>query len=115
MALPDLEPTSLQHSAHTDLGSICLVSVYNAGPERDSICRSWGQSHVETFDGLYYYLSGKGSYVLVGHHEPESQSFSIQVRPPLSALLVHAGSTRPWELGKAGTCLLHFPQLLGRC
>lgn len=115
MALPDLEPTNLQHSAHTDLGSICLVSVYNAGPERDSICRSWGQSHVETFDGLYYYLSGKGSYVLVGHHEPESQSFSIQVRPPLSALLVPAGSTRPWELGKAGTFLLHFPQLLGWC
>ncbi|XP_005366808.1 otogelin [Microtus ochrogaster] len=53
--------------------------VYNAGPERDSICRSWGQYHVETFDGLYYYLSGKGSYLLVGHHEPESQSFSIQV------------------------------------
>ncbi|KAH0503615.1 Otogelin [Microtus ochrogaster] len=52
--------------------------VYNAGPERDSICRSWGQYHVETFDGLYYYLSGKGSYLLVGHHEPESQSFSIQ-------------------------------------
>ncbi|XP_036060023.1 LOW QUALITY PROTEIN: otogelin [Onychomys torridus] len=53
--------------------------VYNAGPERDSICRSWGQYHVETFDGLYYYLSGKGSYMLVGHHEPEGRSFSIQV------------------------------------
>ncbi|XP_053415854.1 otogelin [Nycticebus coucang] len=53
--------------------------VYNVGPERDSICRAWGQHHVETFDGLYYYLSGKGSYRLVGHHEPEGQSFSIQV------------------------------------
>ncbi|XP_051689895.2 otogelin [Oryctolagus cuniculus] len=53
--------------------------VYNAGPERDSICRAWGQNHVETFDGLYYYLSGKGSYTLVGRHEPEGQSFSIQV------------------------------------
>ncbi|XP_032751926.1 otogelin [Rattus rattus] len=53
--------------------------VYNAGPERDSICRAWGQHHVETFDGLYYYFSGKGSYMLVGHHEPEGQSFSIQV------------------------------------
>ncbi|XP_004621722.2 otogelin [Sorex araneus] len=53
--------------------------VYNAGPERDSICRAWGQHHVETFDGLYYYLSGKGSYTLVGRHDPEGQSFSVQV------------------------------------
>ncbi|XP_064145520.1 otogelin [Loxodonta africana] len=53
--------------------------VYNVGPERDSICRAWGQHHVETFDGLYYYLSGKGSYTLVGRHEPEGQSFSVQV------------------------------------
>uniref|UniRef100_A0A8D1ICX0 Otogelin n=1 Tax=Sus scrofa TaxID=9823 RepID=A0A8D1ICX0_PIG len=53
--------------------------VYNTGPERDSICRAWGQHHVETFDGLYYYLSGKGSYTLVGHHEPEGQTFSVQV------------------------------------
>uniref|UniRef100_A0A452VGL5 Otogelin n=1 Tax=Ursus maritimus TaxID=29073 RepID=A0A452VGL5_URSMA len=53
--------------------------VYNAGPERDSICRAWGQHHVETFDGLYYYHSGKGSYTLVGRHEPEGQTFSIQV------------------------------------
>ncbi|XP_017528163.3 otogelin isoform X1 [Manis javanica] len=53
--------------------------VYNAGPERDSICRAWGQHHVETFDGLYYYLSGKGSYTLVGRREPEGQTFSVQV------------------------------------
>lgn len=58
-------------------------SVYNTGPERDSICRAWGQHHVETFDGLYYYLSGKGSYTLVGHHEPEGQTFSVQVSCPL--------------------------------
>lgn len=57
--------------------------MYNTGPERDSICRAWGQHHVETFDGLYYYLSGKGSYTLVGHHEPEGQTFSVQVSCPL--------------------------------
>lgn len=61
-------------------------SVYNAGPERDSICRAWGQHHVETFDGLYYYLSGKGSYTLMGRHEPEGQTFSVQVRSPLPCL-----------------------------
>ncbi|XP_049636632.1 otogelin [Suncus etruscus] len=53
--------------------------VYNPGPERDNICRAWGQHHVETFDGLYYYLSGKGSYTLVGRHDPEGQTFSVQV------------------------------------
>ncbi|XP_037696228.1 otogelin isoform X3 [Choloepus didactylus] len=53
--------------------------VYNSGPERDSICRAWGQHHVETFDGLYYYLSGRGSYTLVRRHEPEGQSFSVQM------------------------------------
>lgn len=67
-------------------GSLFPGLVYNAGPERDSICRAWGQYHVETFDGLYYYLSGKGSYTLVGSHEPEGQTFSVQVRPPLPCL-----------------------------
>ncbi|XP_023442452.2 otogelin [Dasypus novemcinctus] len=57
--------------------------VYNSGPERDSICRAWGQHHVETFDGLYYYLSGRGSYTLVGRHEAEGQSFSVQVHNSL--------------------------------
>lgn len=67
-------------------GSLSSGTVYNAGPERDSICRAWGQHHVETFDGLYYYLSGKGSYTLVGQHEPEGQTFSVQVRPFLPCL-----------------------------
>lgn len=110
MALPDLDPTSFQHSAHKDLGSLSPVLVYNAGPERDSICRSWGQYHVETFDGLYYYLSAKGSYMLVGHHEPEGQRFSIQVRLLLSpALLTHAGSTRSWSWGRLGPSFFTFP------
>uniref|UniRef100_A0A5F8H7H0 Otogelin n=1 Tax=Monodelphis domestica TaxID=13616 RepID=A0A5F8H7H0_MONDO len=54
-------------------------TVYNTGPERDNICRTWGQHHVETFDGLYYYFSGRASYTLVGQYEPGEQSFSIQV------------------------------------
>lgn len=73
-------------------------SVYNAGPERDSICRAWGQHHVETFDGLYYYFSGKGSYTLVGRHEPEGQTFSVQVRPPSPCLC------RKGPLGPGGQC-----------
>ncbi|NWW84490.1 OTOG protein, partial [Rhynochetos jubatus] len=54
-------------------------TVYNTGAERDHICRTWGQYNFETFDGLYYYFSGKSAYVLVRHTELDEQSFSIQV------------------------------------
>ncbi|NWR27824.1 OTOG protein, partial [Tachuris rubrigastra] len=54
-------------------------TVYNTGAERDHICRTWGQYNFETFDGLYYYFSGKSTYVLVRHAEVDEQSFSIQV------------------------------------
>ncbi|XP_032546955.1 otogelin [Chiroxiphia lanceolata] len=54
-------------------------TVYNTGAERDHICRTWGQYNFETFDGLYYYFSGKSSYALVRHAEVDEQSFSIQV------------------------------------
>lgn len=123
MTQPDLEPTSLQHNAHTDLGSLCPVLVYNVGPERDSICRAWGQHHVETFDGLYYYFSGKSSYMLVGHHEPEGQSFSIQVRPPFSfpagpcRLQQDLGASRGWNLlvlKRLEPCLSTFPSSCSR-
>ncbi|XP_013003485.2 otogelin [Cavia porcellus] len=73
-----VHPTFCDCRRYNATGPRCQM-VYNAGPERDSICRAWGQHHVETFDGLYYYHSGKGSYTLVGRHEPEGQSFSIQV------------------------------------
>lgn len=56
-----------------------LLLVYNAGAERDHICRTWGQYNFETFDGLYYYFSGKSTYALVRHTELDEQSFSIQV------------------------------------
>ncbi|NXH72070.1 OTOG protein, partial [Hydrobates tethys] len=54
-------------------------TVYNTGAERDHICRTWGQYNFETFDGLYYYFSGKSTYALVRHTELDEQSFSIQV------------------------------------
>lgn len=56
-----------------------LLLVYNTGAERDHICRTWGQYNFETFDGLYYYFSGKSTYALVRHTELDEQSFSIQV------------------------------------
>ncbi|NWV08573.1 OTOG protein, partial [Ptilonorhynchus violaceus] len=54
-------------------------TVYNTGAERDHICRTWGQYNFETFDGVYYYFSGKSTYALVRHTELDEQSFSIQV------------------------------------
>ncbi|NWS36559.1 OTOG protein, partial [Polioptila caerulea] len=54
-------------------------TVYNTGAERDHVCRTWGQYNFETFDGLYYYFSGKSTYALVRHAELDEQSFSIQV------------------------------------
>ncbi|XP_067151614.1 otogelin [Apteryx mantelli] len=59
-------------------GPTCQT-VYNTGAERDHICRTWGQYHFETFDGLYYYFSGKSTYALVRHTELDEQSFSIQI------------------------------------
>lgn len=65
-----------------------LLLVYNTGAERDHICRTWGQYNFETFDGLYYYFSGKSTYVLVRHTELDEQSFSIQVRVCASTFLL---------------------------
>uniref|UniRef100_A0A8C3TZM9 Otogelin n=1 Tax=Catharus ustulatus TaxID=91951 RepID=A0A8C3TZM9_CATUS len=59
-------------------GARCQT-VHNTGAERDHICRTWGQYNFETFDGLYYYFSGKSTYALVRHAELDEQSFSIQV------------------------------------
>ncbi|XP_067906151.1 otogelin-like protein [Heterodontus francisci] len=44
-------------------GSRCQT-VPNSGEDREGICRSWGQYHFETFDGLYFYFPGKCSYIL---------------------------------------------------
>lgn len=53
----------------------CLfISVPNLGQDRDGICRSWGQHHFETFDGMYYYFPGTCSYILAKDcHSPEPQ------------------------------------------
>uniref|UniRef100_A0A8C6Y166 Otogelin n=1 Tax=Naja naja TaxID=35670 RepID=A0A8C6Y166_NAJNA len=65
-------------SRYNATGSRCQI-VHNMGTERDNICRTWGQYHYETFDGLYYFFSGKSTYVLVRQSELDEQSFSIQI------------------------------------
>uniref|UniRef100_F7G035 Otogelin like n=1 Tax=Ornithorhynchus anatinus TaxID=9258 RepID=F7G035_ORNAN len=54
-------------------GKRCQI-VPNMGKDRDGICKTWGQYHFETFDGIYYYFPGKCSYIFAkdcGHLEPQ--------------------------------------------
>ncbi|XP_053262546.1 otogelin-like protein [Podarcis raffonei] len=54
-------------------GERCQI-VPNAGKDRDGICKSWGQHHFETFDGIYYYFPGNCSYIFVKDcSDPEPQ------------------------------------------
>ncbi|CAH2325671.1 otogelin [Pelobates cultripes] len=63
---------------HSVLLELVLEQVYNVGSERDNICRTWGQYHFETFDGVYYFFPGKFTYDLLRQNDPDEQSFSIQ-------------------------------------
>ncbi|KAF3825973.1 hypothetical protein GH733_006087 [Mirounga leonina] len=54
------------------LGTRCQI-VPNMGHGRDGICKTWGQYHFETFDGIYYYFPGNCSYIFAkdcGNLEP---------------------------------------------
>ncbi|XP_074859807.1 otogelin-like protein [Carettochelys insculpta] len=54
-------------------GERCQI-VPNNGKDRDGICKSWGQYHFETFDGIYYYFPGNCSYIFAkdcGAPEPQ--------------------------------------------
>uniref|UniRef100_A0A8C3K1Z8 Otogelin like n=1 Tax=Calidris pygmaea TaxID=425635 RepID=A0A8C3K1Z8_9CHAR len=54
-------------------GSRCQI-VPNTGKDRDGICKSWGQYHFETFDGIYYYFPGNCSYIFAKDcNNPEPQ------------------------------------------
>lgn len=77
-ALPLLNSCLYQKTSAVSQVTLLLL-VHNTGAERDHICRTWGQYNFETFDGLYYYFSGKSTYALVRHAELDEQSFSIQV------------------------------------
>nr|XP_055029604.1 otogelin-like protein isoform X1 [Misgurnus anguillicaudatus] len=68
-----------QEGGHCDcaqfqgLGDRCQI-IPNHGQDRDGICRSWGQYHFETFDGMYYYFPGTCSYILAKDcHSTEPQ------------------------------------------
>ncbi|XP_051786791.1 otogelin-like protein [Erpetoichthys calabaricus] len=56
-----------------------LVIVLNQGQDRDGICRSWGQYHFETFDGIYYYFPGRCSYILAKDCHSTEPQYTIWV------------------------------------
>ncbi|XP_066579842.1 otogelin-like protein [Amia ocellicauda] len=60
------------------LGDRCQI-VPNVGEDRDGICRSWGQHHFETFDGIYYYFPGTCSYILAKDCHATEPQYTIWV------------------------------------
>lgn len=56
------------------------LSVPNQGQDRDGICRSWGQHHYETFDGIYFYFPGTCSYVLAQDCHSTTPQYTVWVR-----------------------------------
>uniref|UniRef100_A0A667Z3U8 Otogelin like n=1 Tax=Myripristis murdjan TaxID=586833 RepID=A0A667Z3U8_9TELE len=53
--------------------------VPNQGQDRDGICRSWGQHHYETFDGIYFYFSGTCSYILAQDCNSATPQYTVWV------------------------------------
>lgn len=56
------------------------------GSGRDGICKTWGQYHFETFDGIYYYFPGNCSYIFAkdcGNLEPQ---YTVWVGDPRASL-----------------------------
>ncbi|TSL75303.1 Otogelin-like protein [Bagarius yarrelli] len=60
------------------LGDRCQI-IPNLGQDRDGICRSWGQHHFETFDGMYYYFPGTCSYILAKDCHTSEPQYTVWV------------------------------------
>uniref|UniRef100_G3PIA3 Otogelin-like n=1 Tax=Gasterosteus aculeatus aculeatus TaxID=481459 RepID=G3PIA3_GASAC len=60
------------------LGDRCQI-IPNQGQDRDGICRSWGQHHYETFDGIYFYFPGTCSYILAQDCHSTAPQYTVWV------------------------------------
>lgn len=76
--------SSLQKSCLNELP--IFLSVPNQGQDRDGICRSWGQHHYETFDGIYFYFPGTCSYILAQDCHSATPQYTVWVRTYRSKL-----------------------------
>uniref|UniRef100_A0A674K350 Otogelin like n=1 Tax=Terrapene triunguis TaxID=2587831 RepID=A0A674K350_9SAUR len=59
-------------------GKRCQI-VPNDGKDRDGICKSWGQYHFETFDGIYYYFPGNCSYIFAKDCSAPEPQYTVWV------------------------------------
>uniref|UniRef100_A0A8C8VMY6 Otogelin like n=1 Tax=Pelusios castaneus TaxID=367368 RepID=A0A8C8VMY6_9SAUR len=59
-------------------GERCQI-VPNDGKDRDGICKSWGQYHFETFDGIYYYFPGNCSYIFAKDCSASEPQYTVWV------------------------------------
>nr|XP_033808517.1 otogelin-like protein isoform X3 [Geotrypetes seraphini] len=59
-------------------GNRCQI-VPNTGKDRDGICKSWGQYHFETFDGIYYYFPGTCSYIFAKDCSSQVPQYTVWV------------------------------------
>ncbi|KAM6214078.1 otogelin-like protein [Sarcoramphus papa] len=59
-------------------GRRCQI-VPNTGKDRDGICKSWGQYHFETFDGIYYYFPGNCSYIFAKDCSTPEPQYTVWV------------------------------------
>ncbi|NXD81247.1 OTOGL protein, partial [Halcyon senegalensis] len=59
-------------------GSRCQI-IPNIGKDRDGICKSWGQHHFETFDGIYYYFPGNCSYIFAKDCSTPEPQYTVWV------------------------------------
>jgi len=62
-----------------------FLSVLNQGQDRDGICRSWGQHHYETFDGIYFYFPGTCSYILAQDCHAAAPQYTVWVRADIKS------------------------------
>uniref|UniRef100_A0AAV2KQQ7 VWFD domain-containing protein n=1 Tax=Knipowitschia caucasica TaxID=637954 RepID=A0AAV2KQQ7_KNICA len=60
------------------MGDRCQI-ISNQGQDRDGICRSWGQHHYETFDGIYFYFPGTCSYILAQDCHSSTPQYTVWV------------------------------------
>uniref|UniRef100_A0A452H9E6 Uncharacterized protein n=1 Tax=Gopherus agassizii TaxID=38772 RepID=A0A452H9E6_9SAUR len=63
-------------------GERCQI-VPNDGKDRDGICKSWGQYHFETFDGIYYYFPGNCSYIFAKDCSAPEPQYTVWVHNSL--------------------------------
>uniref|UniRef100_A0A3P8QUJ2 Otogelin-like n=1 Tax=Astatotilapia calliptera TaxID=8154 RepID=A0A3P8QUJ2_ASTCA len=67
----------MSHSCQSIKIRRCVLP--NQGQDRDGICRSWGQHHYETFDGIYFYFPGTCSYILAQDCHSTTPQYTVWV------------------------------------